>query len=178
MSIQQPTYPITTADLVTYVGTYVDESVTSGPPGPAGPAGAVNSITSPDGSVTIGGTPANPTLEVTASKFVTPGEAEVVTAASGAATYIIPAPSTSTMDLITLTANCSLAFPTAAAGESFLLALVQDATGSRTVTWPAAVKWAGGTAPTLTTTPGKTDVFSFVCLDGTHWLGFVPGQNF
>ena len=32
-----------------------------------------------------------------------------------------------------------------------LLVLIQDGTGSRTATWPGTVKWAGGTAPTLTT---------------------------
>lgn len=40
------------------------------------------------------------------------------------------------------------------------------------------VKWAGGVAPSLSATPGKTDVFSFLCADGTNWLGFVAGQNF
>ena len=34
----------------------------------------------------------------------------------------------------------------------FILKLVQDSVGSRTVTWPATVKWTGSAAPTLTTT--------------------------
>jgi hypothetical protein len=34
-------------------------------------------------------------------------------------------------------------------GERYLLRLTQDATGSRTISWPAAVKWRGGAAPTL-----------------------------
>jgi hypothetical protein len=39
------------------------------------------------------------------------------------------------------------------------------------------VKWPGGTAPTLTTTNGKYDIFSFI-YDGTNWYGFIGGQNF
>jgi hypothetical protein len=97
--------------------------------------------------------------------------------ASGPA-VTLPDVTADTMHLITLTANCTFTFPTAAPGKSFLLAVVQDAAGSRTVSWPASVKWPGATAATLTSTPGKTDVLSFACADGTHWLGFVSGQNY
>jgi len=68
-----------------------------------------------------------------------------------------------------------------ASGRVFGLTLyvTQDATGSRTITWPAAVKWPSGTAPTLTTTANKIDVLSLITYDGgTSWLGFVAGQNF
>lgn len=47
---------------------------------------------------------------------------------------------------------------------------------SGTITWPAAVQWPGGTAPTLTT--GKTHLFTFVTDDGgTRWRG-VSSVNF
>jgi hypothetical protein len=86
---------------------------------------------------------------------------------------------TATMHQLTLTsATCTLTFPTAGAGKSFLISLVQDTTGGRLVTWPAAAKWSGGTAPTLTATAQKQDILSFVCIDGLNWLGFVDGQNF
>jgi hypothetical protein len=71
-----------------------------------------------------------------------------------------------------------LTFPPVSAGKSFTLALVQDATGSRTVTWPTSVQWAGGIVPSLTTTPAKKDVISFLCDDGINWTGFVSGQNY
>lgn len=62
--------------------------------------------------------------------------------------------------------------------NAFTLIFTMDGT-ARTVTWPAAVKWAGGTAPTLTSTNGKKDVLSFMSPDnGTTWLGFVGGQNY
>ena len=61
---------------------------------------------------------------------------------------------------------------------SFTLAFTADGT-LRTVTWGASVKWAGGVAPTLTSTNGKVDIFVFTTWDaGTTWYGFVSGQNF
>lgn len=61
---------------------------------------------------------------------------------------------------------------------SFTLAFTADGT-LRTVTWGASVKWAGGVAPTLTSTNGKVDIFVFTTWDaGTTWYGFTAGQNF
>jgi hypothetical protein len=84
---------------------------------------------------------------------------------------------------ITLAANITtLAFsniPASGRVYSMSLFLNQDATGSRTIAWPASVRWSGGTAPTLTTTAGKTDIVSLVTHDGgTNWFGFIAGQNF
>lgn len=99
--------------------------------------------------------------------------------ASGAAQTISDpaAAGNATISEITLTADCVLTFPAAAAGKSFALALVQDST-ARAVTWPGTVKWPDSTAPTLSSASGKVDVFAFVCVDGVHWLGFVSGQNY
>lgn len=64
------------------------------------------------------------------------------------------------------------------AGNSFTLILTQDGTGSRTVTWPAEVKWSGG-APILSTGAADIDIFSFITPDsGTTWYGFTGGLNF
>jgi hypothetical protein len=83
---------------------------------------------------------------------------------------------------ITLTGNCTFTFsnpPATGKAGAFTLILKQDGTGSRTATWPAAVKWAGGTAPTLTTTASKTDILTFITRNaGTDWYGFVGGKNF
>ncbi|MGZ4596277.1 MAG: hypothetical protein ACXV3V_05060 [Actinomycetes bacterium] len=100
------------------------------------------------------------------------------TVASSGAALMLPDVTTATLHRVTLTANCTFTFPTAGAGKSFTVVLVQDATGSRTATWPATVRWAGGTPPTLTTTASKTDVLTFLCADGTNWLGFTAGLNF
>ncbi len=108
------------------------------------------------------------------------GETCVANATSGA---------TDTIDLtdgnvhnVTLTANCTFTFsnpPASGTSGSFTLFLNQDGTGSRTATWPSEVKWAGGTAPTLTTTASRTDILVFTTIDaGTIWYGAVSGQDF
>jgi hypothetical protein len=78
---------------------------------------------------------------------------------------------------VTLTGNVTFTFPTAAAGASFKLRLATGA-GSFTATWPATVKWPGGTAPTVTTTASRSDDFEFTCFDGTNWHGQTLGQNY
>ena len=70
----------------------------------------------------------------------------------------------------TLTDNCTFTFTAPTGPCNILLRLVQDATGSRTVTWPATVKWPGGTAPTLTTTANAIDIVTFY-YDGTNYNG-------
>jgi len=63
--------------------------------------------------------------------------------------------------------------------------LIVGATASGSITWQTGateygqIKWPSGTAPTLTTTRGKFDVFSFLSYDyGTTWLASNAGQNF
>ena len=75
-----------------------------------------------------------------------------------------------TVQTVTMTGNCTFTMPTNVAGKSFILIAVQDGTGSRTATF-TSVKWAGGTAPTLTTTATTgRDILTFVA-DGTNWYG-------
>lgn len=93
-------------------------------------------------------------------------------AASGAA-QTIAEPAVKSINDITLTAACTLTFPTSTAGTSFTLLLRQGGAGSFTVTWPT-VKWASGAAPVLSTAVGAIDIFSFVYV--TAWNGFVAGQ--
>ena len=83
-----------------------------------------------------------------------------------------------TVQIITLTGNATYTFPTPVAGKSFILVQKQDATGSRTVTWPASVDWPAATAPTLTATALRADKFVFTAIDGSNWLGSVAGQNY
>jgi hypothetical protein len=51
-------------------------------------------------------------------------------------------------------------------GGFYALAVIQNA-GSNTLTWNAVFKWAGGTAPTLSTAAGAKDYFVFRS-DGTN----------
>ena len=81
-----------------------------------------------------------------------------------------------TVQTVTLTGNCTFTMPTATAGKSFILIVVQDGTGGRTATF-TSVKWPNGTAPTITTTATTgRDILTFVA-DGTNWYGTFA-QNF
>jgi len=55
------------------------------------------------------------------------------------------------------------------AGQFVSLLVIQDGTGSRTLTWNAAYEFASDTAPTLTTTAAKGDLFVFR-YNGSKWL--------
>jgi hypothetical protein len=95
---------------------------------------------------------------------------------ANSSTAITLALTNGTVQIITLTGNATITMPTAVSGKSFIMLLRQDATGSRTVTW-STVKWAGGTAPTITSTASKQDIFSFFS-DGSSWFGVNVGQNY
>ena len=59
----------------------------------------------------------------------------------------------------------------------FVLIFTADGT-ARSVSWPAAVKWANNSPPTITSTNAKKDVFVFFTTDnGTSYNGFISGQN-
>ena len=63
-----------------------------------------------------------------------------------------------------------------ASGTACSFTLILTNGGSQTVNWPAAVDWAGGTAPTLTT--AGVDVLTFTTVDaGTTWYGFATGLD-
>src|SRR5210317_279909 len=55
------------------------------------------------------------------------------------------------------------------AGQFVSLLVIQDGTGSRTLTWNAAYEFTADTAPTLTTTASYGDLFTFR-YNGTKWL--------
>lgn len=106
----------------------------------------------------------------------TNGYTEEVNTANTGTAYTISL-NDGSVQILTLTGNCTFTFPTATAGRSFIMLLKQDGTGSRTVTWPAAVKWPGGTAPTITSTASKLDKYIFTA-DGTNWYGSDAGKNY
>lgn len=77
---------------------------------------------------------------------------------------------------ITMTGNCTFTFTAPSNVTTIALRLVQDGTGSRTVTWPATVKWPSGTTPTLTTTASAVDLINCY-YNGTNYY-CVSGLNF
>ena len=71
---------------------------------------------------------------------------------------------------VTLAGNRTLSSATSGTTGQFIsLLIIQDGTGSRTLTWNAAYEFASDTAPTLTTTAAKGDVFVFR-YNGSKWL--------
>ena len=78
----------------------------------------------------------------------------------------------STQDVckVTLAGNRTLAAPTNnTTGQFISILVIQDGTGSRTLTWNAVFEFASDTAPTLTTTANLGDVFVFR-YNGSKWL--------
>jgi hypothetical protein len=76
---------------------------------------------------------------------------------------------------VTLGGNRTVAFANWVDGDEVKFDVIQDGTGSRTLTWPT-VRWAGGSAPTLTTAAGKIDTV-VLRRRGTEYLGYLAGTN-
>jgi len=63
---------------------------------------------------------------------------------------------------VTLAGNRTLGAPTnVTAGQSGVIVVTQDTTGSRTLAYNSVYKFVGGTAPTLTTTASAVDVLAY-----------------
>ena len=85
----------------------------------------------------------------------------------------------STQDVckLTLGGNRTLAAASnGTTGQFISILVIQDGTGSRTLTWNAVYEFAADTAPTLTTTAAKGDVFVFR-YNGSKWLEIGRNQN-
>lgn len=143
-------------------------------------ATAVTSVAGRTGAVVI--------AESDVTNLTTDLAARTTVANGGGETYFdaLNSGSAKTIDLangnvqkLTLTANCTITLTSPATGayRSLLLYVFQDATGSRTITWPASVKWGTAGAPTLTTTASKMDKILLDTVDGgTTWYGTAgPG---
>ena len=81
--------------------------------------------------------------------------------------------------VVTLGGNRSLALSNVLSGHTFVLKLVQDGTGSRTVSWFTTINWRGtaGSAPTLSTGIGDVDVFGFIQTATDTYDGFIVSQD-
>jgi hypothetical protein len=71
---------------------------------------------------------------------------------------------------VTLTGNATLANPTnLVAGQSGVIKLTQDGTGSRTLAYGSNWDFPAGAAPTLTTTANAVDILVYY-VDGTSTI--------
>lgn len=73
--------------------------------------------------------------------------------------------------------NITIALSNVTDGQTLTIAITQDGTGSRTVTWFSTIRWAGGSAPTLTTTASKRDIIVIHCMGTGTYDGMVAGAN-
>ena len=108
----------------------------------------------------------------------TTDDVNTITSSSNAATINLQLGNVFEHDL---TENVTYTFSNPGAndrGTVFILKIIQDSS-ARTITWPGSVDWAGGTAPTLTSTNNGVDIFVFFTRDGgTTYYGFTAGQAF
>lgn len=82
-------------------------------------------------------------------------------------------------DTYTLTTSGNTTFTftgVPSSGQVGTFSLIITAGGTHTLTWPASVDWAGGSAPDAPAS-GETDVYTFMTVDGgTTWYGFLAGD--
>ena len=78
--------------------------------------------------------------------------------------------STQSVAKVTLGGNRTMAAPTnGSTGQFASIIVIQDGTGTRTLTWNAVFEFKDDAAPTLTSTGGKGDLFVFQ-YNGSKWL--------
>jgi hypothetical protein len=74
---------------------------------------------------------------------------------------------------VTLGGSRTLANPTNMVdGGTYILRIIQDGTGSRTLSYGVNYKWVNGVSPTLSTAAGAVDIASFTS-DGTYMFGAI-----
>tara|TARA_R110001599_G_scaffold142533_2_gene323199 strand:- start:1267 stop:2916 length:1650 start_codon:yes stop_codon:yes gene_type:complete len=96
---------------------------------------------------------------------------------TGGATTYTPDFQEGNIVTVDLSDNGTINAPTNSGKGIYYFRVVQDAVGSRTVTWNAAYVWAGGSAPTLTTTANKVDIFMVVVASNVFYCSVI-GQNY
>jgi hypothetical protein len=114
-------------------------------------------------SITLNGTTGitTPGLTTSARTTFTKSVVGTVSALTYAST-VTPDFEASNNFSLTLTGTATLANPTnLAAGQSGVIVITQDGTGSRTMSYGSYWKFAGGSAPTLTTTASAVDILAY-----------------
>ena len=129
------------------------------------------------GTVTIptGASITTPTITKPAMDATNP-TAQTYTPA-GAGTATLDCSLANQHDITMPAGNITIALSNITLNQCIMVSITQDGTGSRTVTWFSTIRWAGGSAPTLTTTASKRDVVGFRRTGTNTYDGFVIGQN-
>ena len=121
---------------------------------------ADRTITLPDATTTVAG--------LAVAQAFTKGQAGTPVALTDGSSVAIDLSLANNFTL-TLAGNRTLAAPTnVTAGQSGVIVVTQDGTGSRTLAYNSIYKFAGGTAPTLTTTASAVDVLAYYVESSTR----------
>ena len=121
---------------------------------------ADRTITLPDATTTVAG--------LAVAQSFTKAQRGTVVSLTDAATIAVDL-SLGNNFSVTLAGNRTLGAPTnTTAGQSGVIVVTQDSTGSRTLAYNSIYKFAGGTAPTLTTTASAVDVLAYYVESSTR----------
>ena len=127
----------------------------------------------------IGFKPANVVLTASdiADNIITAAKLSYVESALTDASTITWNAATQEVCKVTLAGNRTMAAPTnSTTGQFISILVIQDGTGGRTISWNAVFEFTTDTAPTLTATASKGDVFVFR-YNGAKWLEVGKNLN-
>ena len=115
-------------------------------------------------------------------KIVSSGSSEVgktYTPATGAQTVALDCALNNIHIVTGHGSGTAITFTVANATNSqvFIVSILQGAVVSTITGWFATIRWAGGSAPTLTATINKRDTFGFIRTGADTYDGFIIGQN-
>lgn len=153
-----------------------------GDTGPQGPAGAAGSISSADlariaALEAVSGVVAASPVTVTFPYLggAAPGEYSIGNSDSGA---IAVNWANGASQLVTLTADSTISFSNATAGNTYYLRVQQGGYGlKRVIGWPTNIIWNSGSVPTISTAAWTVDVIGCY-YDGTNYYGYVSQGYF
>jgi hypothetical protein len=123
---------------------------------------------------TISGYPTTSSTDVLTNKTIVQKVTSYTPAGAGTTTIDL---TTGGIHNVTMPATTqTLAISNEVVGQCFIVE-INNVTSQGTLTWFTTIRWAGGSAPTLTGTNGKRDVFGFRVTGTDTYDGFIVGQN-
>ncbi len=153
----------------TALGYQAGDSITTGSNNTTIGSGADASSATVSNEITLGNT--------SVTRFRIPGAG--IDSTSDALSGTTPSVDVGARDTYTLTTSGNTTFTftgVPSSGQVSTFSLIITAGGTHTLTWPASVDWAGGTAPDAPAS-GEKDIYTFMSIDGgTNWYGFLAGD--
>jgi hypothetical protein len=139
------------------------------------PTGATGVVLA--GALTLGGAVAGADNQIGRVNLIDYGEVTNAIGGTGGGTQDIDLTLGNSISATVDTSTNTFTFSNPTASDEMCgFSLVLTNGGSQTVAWPGSVDWAGGTAPTLTTS--GVDILVFITIDGgTIWHGMAASAD-